>query len=602
MTGPKQKLPLLFAAGGVLALVVAIVGSILVFSDDDASETTEPRVEATERTPHHFARGPQPWPTEDAKAAVILFDQAGPRLALGPDLSIALTPSADGLKLEWSKESEAGRTVVVGAGTWRGHPVTARWTFAHGNPQAAFEFDVAGVEAGELTEAFSTRFELPAGDVRHVDDEMRYVPWVGEETILNAWTPLWLDWRGSQAAVSLHQGIFDQVLLTPAERGGVVLEVVWASDATRPRLAECAPEAPTTVGGRFTLTFGSATPTFTSRWPKGAEAVLSPVFERPEDHPEASVQQGKPTSGEDAYRRVTTIARGHSDLSDPRHGNGGLIGVGLGGSVVLPTALSEGEREKIRESFARTRLELGGRTEPTAFTGGACEAVVEALDADADIVVSGYETWDGTFSNFVSSSNAPTPQSGTLILPQLGGQRRSLTDQALGKLYIDRLAKERGAFLFSAPLLASRNPLVPAGKQGVLTPERNGHWTISEDLALVLADLELRVETEPLHVAGLGETVRHWRRARRSEIWFTPDGIVLHHGGEQPLGGLTIIAQGALDPNGPFVTGRDIRDARNAPQTWTWGTLEPNESTPLRYGESFAPPTPVEWVFESPVD
>jgi hypothetical protein len=580
--------------------VAGIAIPVLVLREAPSDAEADAPVVAAESAPHHFALGPRPWPGEASRSAVIELREDGPHLQVTPEVWMALAPSADGLDLTWSTERSDDATEIIGEGEWRGHPTRATWTLADGNPQAAFEIDVEGVSASELEQPFAFEWSLPSGDIRHIDDEMRTTPWVGKLVTLNGWTPTWVEWRGAQQVVSFQQGIYDRLEIAPLEPAGSSIRVVLASDATRPRMAECAPERTLGVGGRIALTLGSGTPVVPSRWVSGAEAVIAAVFEEPANHPDPLAAAGHPMDSGDAARRVRTLALGHSNEADPRHGNGGVLGLGLGATIALPRELDATDSKALRESFASARLELAGDDSAVRLTNGECEAIAAALDDAPEAVVAGYRSYDGSFSNSIKAPDFSVGTDSTLVtLSQLDGRRTSVTDQALGKLYIDRLLRERGGLFLSAPLVASRNPLIPAGKDGLLAPEREGHWTIAEDLVYTFADLELRTETEPFVMAGLAETVGHWRRMRRAELWWGPEGLLLYNPGDEPLEGATIVAAGTLDVDGAFVAGRDIRDAKSDAQTWAWGTLPPSELVTLGFGESYRAPDAVEWIVKT---
>ncbi len=586
------------AAGAVLFLGLVAIAVVLSGDDDEQQVIGDPQPKAAH--PTHFAYGPTPWDVEGARSSVITMRSSGPTLQLTPEQSIDLSPQAPDLALEWTKETKSGVTRLTGVGKWRGFETTAVWSFARGNPHSTFEINVDGVKGADLSEPFTAAWNLPAGDVRHVNAQLRVVPWVNEPTQLNGWTPTWIEWVGAQQTVSIHQGMYDLLEIVPRDGGQVGLNVTLASDSTRPRIAECAPESEVDVSGRWALTLGPQSPVVVSRWPEGAQAMIAAVFEDPSTHPDPLAAAGNPLDSEDAARRIRTVALGHSDKADPRHGNGGVLGVGMSATVELSPKLDEADRKELETSFKSTRLELAGEKTSVRLTRGDCEAIA---GADSAVVVTGYQTYDGAYQNSMSSSAAAVQQGSTaLTLAQLDGRRSTVTDQALGKLYIDRLLRERGGLFISIPLVASRNPLIPAGKDGLLAPERNGHWTIAEPLVYALGDLELRFETEAFLMAGIGETVRHWRSMRRMEVWPTPDGLEIWHPGDEPVEGATFIAVGAHDPTGSFLGGRDIRDARASAQTWFWGTIPANDKLQVGLGEAFAAPTAVEWVFQTSED
>jgi hypothetical protein len=150
--------------------------------------------------------------------------------------------------------------------------------------------------------------------------------------------------------------------------------------------------------------------------------------------------------------------------------------------------------------------------------------------------------------------------------------------------------------------------LIPAAKEALLHPERQGQWTLSSPFTSALTDLELLGEAHPLHVSSLSGVVDYWRRARRTDRRWTPDGdLLVATSGQTPLAGYTLVVDGArLSRETVTIDGAPGFQLRTTPasappRTWIFWRLEPDKTYRLSFDplpDDFQKLTPADWKID----
>lgn len=588
---------------GLVTLGVAVLVGIFLYraSDDDAERRT---AGDAARPGAELAA----WASvDDAQAATLQVDPtSGPRLQIGDGASVALGPTAPDLTYtDWQVEPGEGRTFIIGQGRLGGASVRTTWTFADGNPQAHLDMVIRGLPASRLADDISATITLPGGQL----DALAPMPAM-PDAIAGP-----MRWSGDDdAGPRLTFSNWSGEAIRAGDDGATLVLDLW--DAARhPGLASCAAvdDAPgVELHAQMHLTVGS--PTTLARWPypSGQLAALVPVFDVASHHPDAELAQGTAPDAKRWVDRARTLVYGHSNADDPRYGNGGLLGHGLGATLVVPTKFAGDEAVKaFAKKLAETRVEIAPRDASVEGYEGASRVLGEAKCADIAALAAG--TTPGVI---LADSSAKTMAGGlsagatrwpaTLRPTQLDGRLTSLLDQGLAPDALDGLVARHGVRAFSSPLVATRNPLIGAAKESLLEPERDGQWTVAADLAGALADLELWHEERPLLVTSMGAAARHVAQTRRVQWWWDDSGkLVVFNPRDRAIPGFTLAVRGtaraSAGEKNPART-RLLTDEDAGAVTLMWWNLEPGVHTVSvsREGSAVSAPAAVQWRVDQP--
>lgn len=540
---------------GIAIVVAGAVGALLWTTDD--------------RTTSQVDVSPPPapagWPVEPTREVRLAVDADGPSLVRNAE-NLSLVPKADALSnLEWRVRSGDGTTRLSATGRWHGETVRLDWQFASGNPQARLTVRLRDVPVRKLAQTrFSFHFSLPEGPVDVLADEFE-VESVEDDTSeslrIPPVRPTWLRWRPGTRSMTWHRWSGDGVSVQPSEDSSIAL----AFDLWRPRLhpslqpcraSQTGDKAPgrdeRTVDLRATLTMslGDAPRIFPAAFPSSHRGLLVPVFDLPSTHPDSQIEDATPRNAEDWAHRATTLAYGHSDPDDPRYGTGGLLGNGLGGTIVAPASYVG------TDAFERLENELDGSAVGLAVRGRSgkkqagegeapairignsvdCEAAADAFGESTPVALAGplrppksppTDALRGSERDGMPNFPIPTqPLPVRPLVDQLDGSRQTLLDEVLGQSTLESLVEARGLALVATPFVASRNPLVPAAREALLDPERFGRWTIAPPFSNTLTELALTRESTPVGVVGLERTVRHLRTAQSTLLDWRADGTL----------------------------------------------------------------------------
>jgi hypothetical protein len=509
-------------------------------------------------------------------------------IALDPQHSFVLSPEIDGAVWEdWVKTSSATAHEMKRVGEYRGSAVSLKWDFSVGNPQTVFSWSMQSPAAAALGEPVVLTFLLPKGDVRYVNASERLTPFVGRDVVIPPLAPRWLEWRGAQRTLVFSEWKGDSLRLK--ESGDfIALELVVYDPAFHADPKCSIQPGPDIVGG-MSVVFGEELPVFASRLADGRQSALVPIFV--DGGTTAVGHDGASLNPEDYARRIRTLAFGHSDPSDPRHGNGGLVGTELGGTFLV----SKAQRDS--DSFDAMSDSLFGTTVDLAVDGDATTARA-ACDGKVfpktQTILEAGEIWSGNYRNEVA--NIPVPHGGTPIVwktPVLDGSREALVGQILSKPYLDQALRDRAVLAFQTPLVATRNPLVDAYHNSLLAPERNGMWTIGPEVERVLAGLELEQEIPAHAVLSADSLLNQVTQAWAVRIDRRADGTWATHG---KMDGFTLIVEGqrevSVEKIEPMVQKLDVSS-----QAQTWATFDLDGSAKISISD--APVLKgVRWVFE----
>lgn len=543
----------------------------------------------------------------------ISLESGGPRLRLG-QLDWSPTPQIEGIEsVSWRRKREGQVTELIGRGELLRSPITIRWRIQEGDPQLHLSVALDDVAARQLTEPIVATLELPPGQLEHIDRAYQRAA-LTEPVSKGPWAPRWVQWSGQEQTISVTGWTFDRVEVRPGEAGrGATLRVALWHPAHHPPMRGCPEVEGLNLRWRAQITLGERLDVLPSRLPGGHLAAVAPVFVDPKHHPDAALHRGGPQGAKDWAKRARTLLYGYSSEEDPRFGNGGLLGLELGGALALPTswaevpevrallerleaapvrpawrlgeqgaqAAPEGAQLLVRERPACELLERGERTHLVFEPSGAQQAARNVLAPSVAMVVGDEEVRE-TLPGFMQGRPS------YLELDLLSGERRALTRQVMGKKALEALLAERGIMWFGAPLVATRNPLEASSAEALLEPERGGQWTLAPSLARALGQIELLDQRPQLLFTDPGRLMEHWRRARRVQLRELADGTFLVLNPGPALPGFTLIAPGDVTPTiGEEETepqGREVITPREGTmQTWFWWELAPGQ-THVRFG------------------
>ena len=580
------------------------------------------------------------WPADSDRQIEIVFDsERGPIWRLR-ETSVTLTPiEPDLAELEWRRHQTNRGTVLVGRAPMQQGEFEAIWHFHQGDPQATLTIEVSGISVPTLRqEELTGNLQIPDGKFRAADGYLGVTEGADLELPHNIspWEPAWLEWQRADRRFAVRGWTGDGLSLTRSTEGFEIRFDLWRPEAhTAIQRCQFDDDSPPTIDLRATATFqfGDAPRVFASRFPDRTRAALAPVFDLPSAHPDTTLHRGTPNVARDWAARARTLAFGHSNPDDPRYGNGGLLGHGLGGTIVVPADWSHDEAvQSFREDISDSALEVATRGVSSREGKGfetlvgeeetTCSSLLEA-DTDGLTVVA-----DDTipFRGSPTSATAPepddasphlsppsTPLASSARLYRLDGTRPQLVDELLAETAVDRLKRRRGLAVFATPLLGTRNPLIPAAKEALLSPERHGEWTLKSSFSSALVNLEITDEASSLAVRSVASFVDYWRRARRAVVHWNQRGeLLVRSSAEQTVHGFTLVVDGvALDPSRvsledtePTVETADHTHGSGTPtpQTWISWDLASDTTYRLSFGDKTSElfdPQPVNWHIQS---
>ena len=539
---------------------------------------------------------------------------------LGGDIELAL--SIQGAEpISWTaRHKERGELRVIGSTRFQGAPITITWHFYAGDPQVTLTVEVPKIPLRSLSEPIVAELNLQKEVAFEAFGVGLVSRPISRPMTLNSWTPGWLRARRAlgEETLTFSEWTFSALRVDPAE--GRLGWVIWAPQAEAD-LEPCAsPDATLSLRQSVTMSLGERAQIVPSRYALGYRAALAPLFIDPASHYASMYKEGGARSAQDFAERARTLLYGHSDRTDPRFGNGGLLGLGLGADLgIRPEWERATEIEELIEEFDGARV--------SALTSGAPHRLLESASCELALTPQRpYLTLGDARSIDALNlpSHPPAEQVGGerlelgfpnmsldltphMEVPQLSGRRTALVDSLLSTEALEALIEARGLLAFAAPLIATRNPLTTAASQALLVPERGGHWTLSEPLARALTNVELINERHELVVLSPTALLEHWRRARQVRLFELPDGsLAALNPHPEPIAGFTLIASGSLSPTwgearrAPL--GSDTAPAQDGTvQTWFWFDL-PSGLTRFDLDREPRSPrlTPITWTLAEP--
>ena len=576
VAAPSYKFDMGIDRRAMIAIAVGllvIAGGIGAFTAARNASQPSPALGADRQT------RPATWPLGD-DARTGFADPVTGGFSVGSVAVKGLLPTAatDTLELE----QDGARLLLRGSGNG-GH---VQWTAAAGNPHT--------IVAGSLTAPTSdgeappdpiiSHVVLPDGEVVYSDSKLHRVP-LASSLDLHSIGAGPIVWRNGDDAVTFWQWQADRVRIAVAKDGGFVVSFVWYDPALHH--TSCT-DGERKIDFGVSVSFADVPAMTVSRFPDGIASAVVPIFTDPRELSEASLRDGVAANPDDFASRLRTVAAGHSSPEDARHGNGGLAGLDVGGTLVVPDEWAEADSVSDLETLlSESRIELVSASQLNP-------------DACADLALVAPHDFDGRFPNILGPA-------GKASLPgwvgadvhwqptRLTGRRRDVVTQALSSIYLNKLADARGLAVLEIPLVATRNPLVAAAAESLLEPERGGHWTIHTELARALAEVELGKESGRFDFMGLGELTDHLSTVARLQFDQREDGRWrIHNPTDADAVGVTLIVEGEPTLEIGADADRVRRPVGNGTeQTWISFDVGATQSIDLSMGPSR--PSSVNW-------
>ncbi len=614
--------------GIVGALILAGIAAFMLMRDPNppGPDAELPPAEAT------LAELPIKWSEHsDTSAPVqIIIGEQGPMLKRDA-LTIDLGLNIEGAQpFAWKSSTSEGTTILTGKSMLLDIPLTLQWVFKANDPQATLFIDITDAPLRALDQAITAHMNFPSNTSFEAMHHTMDVREVRSATTLGSWSPGWIKASlpgDGISTLTLSEWNLTAVHISPDAASNQISMSLWdpGSLPSFERCAEVTPARTVSIRQQLTVTLGERLTLVPSRHEQGYRAAIAPLFIDPASHAGKSYKDGRAKSAQDWIARGKTLLYGHSSEQDPRFGNGGLLGLGLGADLAMeqvwqkdPTVKSfSTQLEPMRARHLRRTTASGNQGEGMLLDAPDCDVFLAArspyltlgeersmdqLDMLANppsLQVNG-ETITRNHPNLLATT---TPY---LEIPQLSGRRQVLVDAVFSTQALDALIAQRGLMTFATPLVATRNPLTPGAAQALLEPERGGHWTLSEPLSRALTNAELINESHDLLITSPTQMITYWQRARQVRVLEMPDGsVALINPHDTPIEHFSMVASAHVNPvlpEGEELTGKDLVTARDgSSQTWFWWTLEPG-TTRITLSEDAqnSALAPVDWQLQSP--
>jgi hypothetical protein len=564
---------------------------------------------------------PTPW-RGDPTSSISIEETADGGLSWSHDKT-AVELQLPGESPSWSHESWSDLHSIRGQSNIVAGDHTAdlevQLLFAPGNPQVALRTDLQLPPDARPAEPINLTLTFPtAGPWRQAAGPDGSAD-VSPPVTINGWSFPWLKYTADpdNTPITVWGWTGSSVRLTQTRGSHSTLHLnLLSPDQTLP----CSGNEPRHLTARATLAWMDTPPVTLASLPNGHPGAVIPVFLPPKSADNPPLWRSGPNDPGDWMERLQTLSFGHSNPDDPRFGNGGLIGRHLGATLTWPADLFDAETfRQLQSSIDSAPLDVAAPA--SADISDPSPAVRTALDTDdngsAPGCISSPATEIVVHNGPTIENHLPTPLSpnetvdeGTVSLPTAGGPaiatvahtdgtRDVLTNALLTSETVDRLAEHRETMVLGIPLIATRNPLVPAFDHGLLTPERYHQWTTQTDFSSALTTLKLATDTRRLGVFGLRRLVDYWHRSRQSSLrWSRPDTLRIGHDLESPIDGYTLHA-----PDAPADTkGLDGGSIRTSDDGRTHSFRLPDASaTELTFqNQADAELSPVSWRVSLP--
>ena len=322
------------------------------------------------------------------------------------------------------------------------------------------------------------------------------------------------------------------------------LRLSWPLEIPPSPWADKCDDLPSTAGHErsFFITFEYGDDPLLSTSPPGLspEATAAPLFIDPPTLTDDPWIDGRARHAGDLALRLRALAFGHSDRDDPRYGNGGLLGAGLHATFAVPARWwDDPDIQALRRSLNRRPIDVipiiadGDPTPESslALFEDPCQALTNVLDA---------ETATRRALLLDQEQSSPTPLSAPLSpLTFIGiapSERPLLLEHLFGDGPESLFSSTHDTHAMAIPLVSTRNPLEDVWSNNLLQPERQGHWTLHEELTRQLTRWELE-QAPGTHSTASIQSFERWSFPDPDDHpwWHSDDSLFIDHIDSQTL-------------------------------------------------------------------
>lgn len=305
---------------------------------------------------------------------------------------------------------------------------------------------------------------------------------------------------------------------------------------------------------RLIIQFGPQPLAIAAPTPSTAQALATPVFVDPPRLSNNAWADGRAQDALELSRRIRALSFGHSNSDDPRYGNGGLLANHLGASFAIPTDWWDDEPiQRLRQDLKDTTVELiphltqGPRLDDSPSAALLSDEPCLDLRPPQDephlppqLVLNRHQT--APFTIPIAADLPPR-----LTIGKTSSERSRILNHLFHIGNNDGLFAHQSYRLLAIPLIATRNPLEPMAEQALLSPERNGHWTLHDSLTRELSTWELESKADTLHAMSLNQFLDHRATHSRAFAIITPHkGDLEYRPAEHPVHFLIFDAAGEV--------------------------------------------------------
>ncbi len=345
-----------------------------------------------------------------------------------------------------------------------------------------------------------------------------------------------------------------------------------------------------------------------TRWPEGRQAALALL-----DDSQAL---------DDA--RLGALMWGHSNLDDPRYGNGGLLGHGLQGTVTLP-GLLPASLVKMATDAQELGIDFALRAPAAAASKGLKASTWSADPAQCPTT----EPQSGTLYRWSGMSSPPEQDNLNLLRParrqdravvfwphNRAGQQEHLfrtlsVDGGLLQLRrnitpkgLERLLKERGITILRTSMADPGNSPLGDGVDNAIQEGKAGHFSTAPKLETLLLDLKMPVEDGKLWATSVSSMGQRLEAISKIQVSPQADGrIMVTNTTDAPIKGMTLSLPGygySVEVDGKSVAQQRVLEmSRGQRETWVWFDLPASKSALVTVnddkGYRLQPLIPVRW-------
>ncbi|GEM_PF-3487610 len=585
------------------------------------------------RPPSPDAQAPPPWSGRDTDATRQItweIPEEGPPVrhvgrpsSESTSVPLDLTVEPSERPLAWSGMRQGTAIWLVGETTVAGRDLTIRVVMSDGNPQARLSVRWDAPPLNERTDPVYVQWHGPQETTTFLNHELDIgrVADAAPDSV-SPWRPTWIRRKNRGTTTTLRGWTGDGYTVASSGAGLETVNLrLW--DPRQHLGAEscrtvAGPDQGDAIVASADLIFGRSTPVVAAPLSRGTRATLSPIFDVPTAHPDATLHAGDAERPEDWVRRARTLLYGHSSTDDPRFGNGGLLGHDLGGSLVVPTRFAESPAVRTLIDSVENRAVDFAVRQPDSSEGNASaelEGYSTRFASTTDCKPPAETAPTTRISEQSSNSHGATDllsdgaarlgspahlKPGFLVPNRLDGRRTSFVDQTILRGRVEQLVEQGGVAAFTTPLLGSRNPLTPTAKEALLQPERWGEWTIDPDVSSALADLSHWTDVHRLSVTAPATWIEYWTRARNTTIRWSADGALHVTGADvEAVADFTLMFPGSpelsLSVDGDAPEGRLHRTGTGTRVWWDLAEHRTHRISAAE-GQDFSSPHPVEWA------